>query len=97
MRMLALFTIVAVLHFVMSVVGVVVALPAAFDTQAGFWAAPGKALLAWIAGILLAPLAWAQPLLPRLRYSGALCEQARDRPRGEEWGCWTDCWEMRRR
>ena len=65
MRMLALFTIVAVLHFVLSVVGVIVALPAAFDTQAGFWAAPGKALLAWIAGILLAPLAWAQPLLPQ--------------------------------
>ena len=63
-RMLALFVIVSVLHFVLSVVGAIVTLPAAFDTQAGFWAAPGKASLAWISAILLAPLAWLQPVLP---------------------------------
>jgi hypothetical protein len=32
-----LFGLVGVLHFVLSVAGVVVALPAAFDAQAGFW------------------------------------------------------------
>lgn len=65
MRTLALFSIVAILHFVLSVAGILMALPAAFETQAGFWAAPGKALLAWTAAVLLAPLAWAQPLLPQ--------------------------------
>lgn len=62
--MLALFSVVALLHFVLSVLGILAALPAAFDTQAGFWAAPGKALLAWTAAVLLAPLDWARPLLP---------------------------------
>jgi hypothetical protein len=46
MRTLALFSVVAVLHFVLSVAGVLAVLPAAFETQAGFWAAPGKAILA---------------------------------------------------
>jgi hypothetical protein len=46
MRALALFSVVAVLHFVLSVVGIPSVLPAAFDTQAGFWTAPGKAILA---------------------------------------------------
>jgi hypothetical protein len=65
MRSLALFVAVAVMHFALSVAGVVVALPAAFDMQAGeFWATPGKATLAWLAGILLAPLALARPFLP---------------------------------
>ena len=45
MRTLTLFSVVAVLHFVLSVVGVLAALPAAFETQTGFWAAPGKAIL----------------------------------------------------
>lgn len=64
-RLAALFLAVAALHFVLSVAGIVMALPAAFDTQAGgFWAAPGEAALAAIAGGLLAPLAWLQPLLP---------------------------------
>jgi hypothetical protein len=70
MRMLALFAIVSLLHFVVSVVGIVVTLPAAFDTQAGFWAAPGKALLAWVSAVLLAPLAWVQPVLPEGTSSG---------------------------
>jgi len=64
MRSAVLFLIVATVHFVLSVVGVVVSLPAAFDTQVGFWAAPGKASLALLSAILLAPLAWAQPFLP---------------------------------
>lgn len=68
MRSLALFLTVSTVHFVLSVVGIVAALPAAFDAQAGFWAAPGKAKLAWVlawtAGILLAPLRWVDPWLP---------------------------------
>lgn len=65
MRTLAVFLLVTILHFVVSVAGIVVALPAAFETQAGFWAAPGEAVLAWTSGVLLAPLAWVQPLLPK--------------------------------
>jgi hypothetical protein len=61
---LGLFLLVALSHFVVSVAGVLVALPAAFDTQAGFWEAPGKAALAWISAALLAPLDWLQPLWP---------------------------------
>jgi hypothetical protein len=64
MRALALFSVVAVLHFVLSVVGILSVLPAAFDTQAGFWTAPGKAILAWTSTVLLAPLDWARPFLP---------------------------------
>ena len=64
MRTLILFSVVAMLHFVLSVVGIVAVLPAAFDTQAGFWAAPGKAMLAWTSAALLAPLDWARPFLP---------------------------------
>jgi len=64
MRELALFLLVAVLHFVLSVAGILVTLPAAFETQGGFWAAPGKASLVWTSAILLAPLEWAKPFLP---------------------------------
>ena len=64
MPTLALFAIVTVLHFVLSVVGILAVLPAAFETQAGFWAAPGKVILAWTAAGLLAPLDWLRPLLP---------------------------------
>jgi len=46
---------VAVLHFVVSVAGVIFALPAAFD---GFAVSPGKTVLAWTAAVLLAPLPW---------------------------------------
>lgn len=64
MRALALFSFVAVLHFVLSIAGILAVLPAAFDTQAGFWAAPGKAVLAWTSTVLLAPLDWVRPFLP---------------------------------
>lgn len=64
MRTVALFSVVAVLHFVLSVVGILFVLPAAFDTQVSFWAAPGEALLAWMSTVLLAPLYWMRPLLP---------------------------------
>jgi len=64
-RSLALFLTVAVLHFALSFAGIWVSLPAAFEGQAGFWAAPGKILLVWIAAVLMAPLSWATPLLPR--------------------------------
>jgi hypothetical protein len=59
LRSLAVFAIVSTLHFFLSVLGLAFVLPAAFETQggAGFWAAPGKSLLAGMAGILLAPLA----------------------------------------
>ena len=34
-------------------------LPAGFESQGvGFWAAPGKLALVWIASVLLAPVAW---------------------------------------
>ena len=58
LRSLAVFSIVSALHFVLSVLGLLFVLPAAFETQggAGFWAAPGKSLLAGMAGVLLAPL-----------------------------------------
>ena len=55
-RLLIVFCAVSVLHFVLSVAGVVLALPAAFAYQHGFWAAPVKITLAWIAGVLLAPI-----------------------------------------
>jgi hypothetical protein len=59
LRSLAVFSIVGTLHFVLSVIGLLFILPAAFETQggAGFWAAPGKSLLAWMGMALLAPLA----------------------------------------
>jgi hypothetical protein len=66
MRLLAVFCAVTVLHFVLSVAGVVLALPAAFAYQHGFWAAPVKITLAWTAGVLLAPLT----LLPSPRDIG---------------------------
>jgi hypothetical protein len=54
------FSIASALHFFLSVLGLLFVLPAAFETQggSGFWAAPGKSLLAGMAGILLAPLAF---------------------------------------
>ena len=51
----AVFGTVAVLHFVLSVAGTVLALPAAFDGQAGFWNAPVEITLVWIAAVLLFP------------------------------------------
>jgi hypothetical protein len=63
-REFALFAGVTVLHFGLSVLGILFALPAAFDAQGGFWNAPGKTALAWMSGLLLAPLAWLQPVLP---------------------------------
>lgn len=62
LRSLAIFSIVTTLHFLLSVLGLAFVLPAAFETQggAGFWAAPGKSLLAWMPNVLLAPL-WLFP------------------------------------
>ena len=62
LRSLAVFAIVSTLHFFLSVLGLAFILPAAFETQggAGFWAAPGKSMLAWMANVLLAPL-WFLP------------------------------------
>lgn len=64
MRSLGLFFVVAVLHFALSSVGLVLSIRAAFDAQASFWAAPGEATLAWFAGVLLSPLRYLQKLLP---------------------------------
>jgi len=55
MRLLAVFCAVSALHFVLSVAGVVLALPAAFD------AAPAKVMLAWTAAVLLSPLTLVSP------------------------------------
>jgi hypothetical protein len=55
-RRLVLFCTVAAFHFVLSVTGSVLALPAAFAAQTGFWTAPVKITLAWTAGVLLWPL-----------------------------------------
>ena len=59
LRSLTVFSIVSTLHFFLSVLGLLFVLPAAFETQggSGFWAAPGKSLLAGMTGVLLAPLA----------------------------------------
>ena len=48
LRALMVFSIVSALHFFLSVLGIAFVLPAAFETQggAGFWAAPGKSMLA---------------------------------------------------
>jgi hypothetical protein len=58
LRSFAVFSIVGALHFFLSVLGLLFVLPAAFETQggAGFWAAPGKSLLAGMTTVLLAPL-----------------------------------------
>jgi hypothetical protein len=61
MRSFAIFCIVAGLHFALSVAGFMVALPAAFAYQEGFWKAPGQITLAWIGGVLLAPMGWVLP------------------------------------
>jgi hypothetical protein len=62
LRSLTVFSIVSTLHFCLSVLGLAFVLPAAFETQggAGFWAAPGKSMLAWMANLLLVPL-WFLP------------------------------------
>lgn len=70
MRSLALFLAVAVLHFALSTVGLVLSIRAAFDTQVSFWASPGTATLAWLAGVLLSPLDYLQKLLPEGWRSG---------------------------
>jgi hypothetical protein len=59
-RAILLFLAVAIAHFTLSLVGFAMVLPAAFATQGGqgFWAAPGKVILASIGGVLLAPVAW---------------------------------------
>lgn len=58
LRSFAVFSIVSTLHFLLSVLSLAFILPAAFETQggAGFWAAPGKSVLAWMSNVLLAPL-----------------------------------------
>lgn len=55
-RLLIVFCAVSVLHFVLCVAGVVLALPAAFAWQHGFWAAPVKITPVSIGGVLLAPV-----------------------------------------
>jgi hypothetical protein len=58
-RAILVFSLVAVLHFALSIAGFLLVLPAAFETQGvGFWAAPGKMTLIAIASLLLAPAAW---------------------------------------
>lgn len=61
MRSFWLFVTVATLHFVLGVLGTVLSLRAAFDTQVSWRAAPGEAALAWLSALLLAPLALLPP------------------------------------
>jgi len=44
--------------------GAVLSLRAAFDTQGSWRGAPGEAALAWLSGVLPAPLAYGQRFLP---------------------------------
>lgn len=55
MKRATVFGIVALLHFVLSVAGTVLALPAAFDEK------PVQVILAWTAAVLLSPLALLSP------------------------------------
>jgi hypothetical protein len=61
---LAIFLVVAVVHFALSVLGVLFTLPVAFDVRGGLDPEPGKAALVFISSLLLAPLAWISPLVP---------------------------------
>jgi hypothetical protein len=70
MRSIAWFFGIASLHFVLSVAGTVLALRAAFDTQASFWAAPGAATLAYLSALLLAPLDLVRIILPAVWRDG---------------------------
>ena len=74
LRSLTVFSIASALHFLLSVLGLLFVLPAAFETQggAGFWAAPGKSILASLPNVLLAPLAWLTPPLPLRKEFGYL-------------------------
>ena len=61
---LAIFLVVAVAHFALSVLGVLFTLPVAFDIRGGLEPEPGKAALVLVSSLLLAPLGWISPLLP---------------------------------
>ncbi|MDH4172447.1 MAG: hypothetical protein OEZ09_01695 [Betaproteobacteria bacterium] len=70
MRFLLWFLAVAAGHFVLSAAGTVLALRAAFETQASFWDAPLLASLAHLSALLLAPLKLVRPLLPPSWHGG---------------------------
>jgi len=80
MRSLAWFLGIAGLHFVLSVAGTVLALRAALDTQAGFWAAPGMATLAYVSEVLLSPLYLLRAVLPA-EWRGGYAELATRNPK----------------
>ena len=64
MQLVIIFAVVALLHFIVSVAGILFTLPVAFDVRGGLAPEPGKAMLVWLSSLLLAPLAWLSPLLP---------------------------------
>jgi hypothetical protein len=51
-RAILVFSVVAVLHFALSIVGFLLVLPTAFEPTAF------RSLLVWIASVLLAPVVW---------------------------------------
>ena len=65
LRSLTVFSIVSALHFFLSVLGLMFALPETFHTQ-------HDSLLARLADVLLAPLGWLTPLLPLRKNFGYL-------------------------
>ena len=73
---LAVFVVVAALHFVLSVAGQVLALRVAFDSQPGGTPRPLEAAVVRLAELLLAPLIVIQHVAPRLSTPSGYLETA---------------------
>ena len=52
LRAIVVFSVVAILHFALSIAGFLLVLPAAFEPT------PFRSLMVWIASVLLAPVVW---------------------------------------
>ena len=73
---LAVFVVVAALHFVLSVAGQVLALRVAFDSQPGGTPKPLETAVVRLAELLLAPLIVIQNVAPRLSTPSVYLETA---------------------
>jgi len=73
---LAVFVVVAALHFVLSVAGQVLALRVAFDSQPGGTPKPLETAVVRLAELLLAPLIVIQNVAPRLSTPSGYLETA---------------------